>query len=54
MAEKKEKISLEQLMQETNERAHELYEERIESRRPGDELSDWLAAEEEVKKRHGI
>jgi hypothetical protein len=40
------------LREEIRRRAEELYIKRGGS--PGDELSDWLAAEKEIKKKYGI
>ncbi len=52
---KKPALTLDQLRREIAERAHEIFQERISGRRRGgDELSDWLSAEAEVKKRHGV
>lgn len=44
--------SLNDLREEIRRRAEELYSIRGGS--PGDELSDWLAAEKEMKKKYGI
>ncbi len=49
---KKEKPSLETFQDEIRHRAEELYKNR--GGEPGDELSDWLAAEKEIKKKYGI
>jgi hypothetical protein len=40
------------LREEIRRRSEELYIKRGGS--PGDELSDWLAAEKEIKKKYGI
>jgi len=47
-------VTLEQLQREIAARAHQLYEERLAARRPGDDLADWLAAEAEVKKKYKL
>jgi hypothetical protein len=44
--------SVNDLREEIRRRAEELYKNRGGS--PGDELSDWLAAEKEIKKKYGI
>jgi Trm5-related predicted tRNA methylase len=51
---KSERPSLWELRKEIDERAHEIYLDRIASHTQGDELSDWLQAETEVKKRHRL
>jgi len=35
-------------------RAFELFMDRIKSNKPGDAMSDWLRAEEDIRKRHRI
>ena len=47
-------VTLEQLKREISVRAHQIYEERRAAGRPGDDLTDWLAAEAEVKKRYKL
>ena len=49
-----EKPSLEAFKEEIQKRAEELYKSRTENHKPGDELSDWLQAEKEIKKKHGL
>lgn len=44
--------SFNDLREEIKHRAEEIYKTRGGS--PGDELSDWLAAERELKKKYGI
>jgi hypothetical protein len=39
---------------EISEKAEEIYRKRTEARLPGDQLSDWLEAEKQVKKSHGL
>jgi len=45
------KPSLETLQEEIRKTAAEVYQGRMAAHRSGDELSDWLQAEKEVKKR---
>lgn len=48
------KVSLEQLQSETEKRAKEIFHARSKDDIPGDDLSDWLQAEKEVKEKFGI
>lgn len=50
----KSSVTLEELTREIAVRAHEIFEERIAAGLPGDDLSDWLAAEAEIKKKHKL
>ena len=50
----KARVSLWELKKEIDERAHQIYLDRISAHAPGDELSDWLQAEAEVKKKHKL
>ena len=36
--------------EDINKRAQEIYEERVKTNKPGDELSDWLQAEKDLGK----
>ena len=45
-------LKLEKFMEEIRARAEEIYQHR--GNVPGDALSDWLQAEKEIKKKHGI
>ena len=45
-------IKLEDFIADIRTRAAEIYKRRGNA--PGDALSDWLQAEKEIKKRHGI
>jgi hypothetical protein len=45
-------INLQDFMDEIRVRANEIYLKRGNA--PGDELSDWLQAERDIKKKHGI
>jgi hypothetical protein len=48
------KPSLENFQEEIRKRAEEIYRERIAKNKPGDSLSDWLMAENEIKRKYGI
>lgn len=50
----RKKITLRELQQEIEKRAYEISIERLSEGRPGDELSDWLSAEAEVKAKYGL
>ncbi|MFQ3619751.1 MAG: DUF2934 domain-containing protein [Spirochaetales bacterium] len=47
-------LSPEKLENEIRERAEEIYLRRISTGEPGDELSDWLTAETEVKQKYRL
>jgi len=53
-AEPKKKPTLEKLQEEIRLKAGELFKKRVADKKPGDELSDWLQAEKEIKKKYGI
>jgi hypothetical protein len=44
----------ETLYQEIREVAHQIYEARQEQGVPGDEVTDWLDAEAQVRAKHGL
>lgn len=46
--------SLEQLQEEIRVKAHEFYLRRVSSGEPGDDLSDWLRAEAEIKQKFDL
>lgn len=46
--------SLEQLQDEIKALAHQVYLKRCEKQEAGDELSDWLKAEAELKKKYKL
>ncbi|MEJ5283779.1 MAG: DUF2934 domain-containing protein [Brevinematia bacterium] len=46
--------NLENFLAEIQKRAYDLYVERTSKNLPGDELSDWLKAEKEIKDKYGI
>ncbi|MCX7881791.1 MAG: DUF2934 domain-containing protein [Brevinematales bacterium] len=50
----KKKITLQELQQEIEKRAYEISIERRAQGRHGDELSDWLEAEAEIKAKYGL
>jgi hypothetical protein len=49
-----EKPRLEAFQEEIRKRAEEVYKKRTAANKPGDELSDWLKAEKEIKEKYGI
>ncbi len=49
---KKKKIDPEKLVEEIRKRAHEISLERGD--KAGDALSDWLQAEQEIKKKYNL
>ena len=48
------KVDLGEFLEEIRVRAHEIFEQRTRDGISGDDLSDWLQAEAEIKKRHKI
>ncbi len=46
--------TLEQLQEEIRAKAHEIYLQRVSAGEPGDDLSDWLRAEAEVKHKYNL
>ncbi len=46
--------ALEDFLREVESKAYELFLERTRTAAPGDSLTDWLQAEELVKKAHGL
>jgi hypothetical protein len=46
--------SLETFWGEISKLAEEIYKKRIATNKPGDQLSDWLQAEKEIKKKHKL
>jgi len=51
---KKKKIDPEKLVEEIRKRAHEISLERERGNKEGDALSDWLQAEQEIKKKYNL
>ena len=47
-----QKPNLAMFWEEIRKLAEEIYKKRVESNKPGGELSDWLQAEIEVKKKY--
>lgn len=50
----KEMPNLENFLSEIQKMAYDIYIERTGKNLPGDELSDWLKAEKEIKEKYGI
>ena len=48
------KPELKQFLGEIEKRAYDIYLERQKTGKPGDDMSDWLQAEKEVKAKYGI
>jgi len=48
------KVDLGEFLEEIRARAHEIFEARARDGIGGDDLSDWLQAEAEIKKKHKI
>jgi hypothetical protein len=46
------KPELEKFLDEVKKRAYEIYQERAKAKTPGDQLSDWLKAEKEIKAKY--
>ena len=46
--------SLEQLQEEIKAKAHEVYLQRCSKNEAGDEVSDWLKAEADIKKKYSL
>ena len=45
---------LEKFLGEVQQKAFEIYQDRMKSGKPGDGLSDWLLAETEIRKAHKL
>jgi hypothetical protein len=53
-APKKPQIKLEALQEEIRKRAQLVFEDRVKRGLEGNDLSDWLKAEKEIKAKYGI
>jgi hypothetical protein len=49
-----QKPSLEAFQEEIRKRAEEIFKDRTTANKPGHALTDWLQAEKEVQKKHGL
>ena len=49
-----QKPSLDAYKDEIRKRAEEVFKDRSDRNKPGDELSDWLQAEKDIKKKYGL
>lgn len=47
------KIDINEFFDEIEKRAYEIFEERMVKNIPGDDMSDWIQAENEVRDRYG-
>lgn len=45
-------VNLKQFLHEIEIRAYEIYLERAKHGKPGNEMTDWLAAETEIKRKY--
>lgn len=45
---------LEDFIEKVKARAFEVYLERVRAGKPGDEISDWVAAENDIKAKYNI
>ena len=48
------KPELDKFLDEIKKRAYEIYQERVKTKAPGDQLSDWLKAEKEIKEKYKL
>jgi len=53
-AKKTKKPDLQDFLVEVQKKAYDLYQERMESGVSGDEMSDWFAAEKEIKEKYQL
>lgn len=51
---KTDKPNLKSFLGDIEKRAYEVYLERMKSGTPGDEMSDWLKAEKDIKTKYKI
>ncbi|HNZ26880.1 MAG TPA: DUF2934 domain-containing protein [Spirochaetota bacterium] len=49
---KKSNVDLNQFLSEIEKRAYEIYEERKKNHIPGDDFTDWLQAQSEIKAKY--
>lgn len=49
-----QKPNLEAFQEEVRKSAEEIYKKRTADNKPGDELSDWLQSEKELRKKYSI
>lgn len=47
------KIDINKFFDEIEKRAYEIFEERMKNKVPGDDMSDWIQAENEVREKYG-
>ncbi len=51
---KAKKPNLQDFLVEVQKKAYDIYQERMEAGISGDEMSDWFAAEKEIKEKYKI
>ena len=54
VAAKKPQVTLEALQDEIRKRAQVIFNERVSKGKGGDDLSDWLKAEKEIKAKYSL
>ena len=53
-AKKTLKPDLKEFLEEVEKKAYDLYQERIKSGAPGDDIADWFQAEKEIKEKYQL
>jgi len=48
------KPELKDFLQEVEKKAYDLYQERVKSGLPADDIADWFQAEKEIKKKYNL
>jgi len=48
------KPELKDFLQEVEQKAYDLYQERSKSGLPGDDIADWFKAEKEIKEKYNL
>jgi hypothetical protein len=48
------KPNLKEFLYEVEQKAYDLYQERIKSGAPGDDIADWFQAEKEIKEKYQL
>ncbi len=46
--------SLKEFLDEVEKKAYDLYQERVKSGTPGDDIADWFQAEKEIKEKYKL
>jgi hypothetical protein len=53
-ARKTAKPNLKKFLDEVEKKAYDLYQERVKSGIPGDDIADWFQAEKEIKEKYKL